>query len=98
MHSRIDRAYDFLIRRFLPNARNEELLRQRMAGHDHRHISGDRELEQIELLTRRLGELKAKVARRRSDAIVRQIRRILYEIAALLQVHYGQATAAEPHS
>jgi hypothetical protein len=96
MRSRIDRAYDFLVRRFLPNARDEELLRQRMAGRDHRLLSGDRELEEIEALTQRLGALKAKAARRDSAATVREIRRVLYGIAALLDIHYGRVMTADP--
>jgi len=96
--SRIDRAYDFLVRRFMPNARDEELLRQRMADRDHRRLSGDRELEEIEVLTQRLGELKAKAARRNSAATVREIRRVLYGIAALLDIHYGRVVTAAPHS
>ena len=98
MRSRIDRAYDFLIRRFLPNARNEELLRQRMASRDHRHLSANQELEEIEALTQRLGELKAKAARRNSGATVREIRRALYGIAALLDIHYGRAVPSAPRS
>jgi len=96
MRSRIDRAYDFLVRGFLPNARDEELLRQRMARRDHRRLSGDVELEEIEALTQRLGALKAKVARRDSAATVREIRRVLYGIAALLDIHYGRVMTADP--
>jgi hypothetical protein len=95
IRSRIDHAYDFLVRRFLPNARDEERLRQRMAGRDHRRLSGDRELEEIEALTERLGELKAKAARRNSGATLREIRRVLYGIAALLDIHYGRVATAD---
>jgi len=98
MRSRIDRAYDFLVRRFLPNARDEELLRQRLAGRDHRRLSDDRELKEIEALTQRLAELKAKAARRDSGATVREIRRVLYGIAALLDIHYGRAVPSAPRS
>jgi len=98
MRSRIDRAYDFLVRRFMPNARDEELLRQRMAGRDHRRLRGDRELEEIEALTERLGELKAKAARRNSGATLREIRRVLYGIAALLDIHYGRVATPDPYS
>ena len=98
MRSRIDRAYDFLTRRFLPNVRDEQRMLHRLADRDHRHVSSDHELEEIEALTHRLGTLKAKIARRSSGAMVREIRRVLYEIVALLQLHYGQAIAADPRS
>ncbi len=93
MRSRIDRAYDFLTRRFLPNARDEEQLRQRMAYRDHRRINDHVEVEEIEALTLRLGALKARIARKHSRETLREIRRVLYEIAGLLRVHYGGPTA-----
>jgi len=98
MRSRVDRAYDFLTRRFLPNMRDEQGMLHRLADRDHRHVISDRELEEIEALTHRLGTLKAKIARRSSGAMVREIRRVLYEIVALLQLHYGRAIAADPRS
>lgn len=54
MRSQIDRAYEFLAQRFLPNAREEHRPRQR-------------------------------------DETIREARRILYEVAGLLQAHYGGA-------
>jgi hypothetical protein len=87
-----------LVRRFLPNARDEQRVRQRMASRDHRQIAGDREVDQIEVLTHRLGSLKATLARRNSSATVREIRRVLYEIAALVRLHYGPNVAADPGS
>lgn len=93
MRSRIDRAYEFLTRRFLPNARDEQQLRLRMADRDHRHIGDDREVVEIEALTVRLGILKAKIARKRSRETLREIRRVLYEIAGILRLHYAGPTA-----
>lgn len=93
MRSRIDRAYDFLTRRYLPNARDEQRMLHRLADRDHRHVSSDQEFEEIEALTSRLGMLKANIARRDTAETVREIRRVLYEIAGLLRLHYGGATA-----
>jgi hypothetical protein len=89
MRSRIDRAYDFLTRRFLPNARDEERLRHRMADRDHRRIDDNLEVEEIEALTRRVGALKAKIAKNHSRETLREIRRVLYEITGLLKVHHA---------
>jgi hypothetical protein len=93
MRSQIDHAYAFLTRRFLPNARGEQRLRHRLADRDHRCVAGDVEVDRIEALTVRLGVLKANIARRGTEEAIREIRRVLYEIAALLRLHYGGATA-----
>ena len=93
MRSRIDRAYDFLTRCFLPNARDEQRLRHRMADRDHRRVNDHLEVEEIEALTLRLGALKAKIAGKRSRETLREIRRVLYEIAGLLKVHHAGPTA-----
>lgn len=93
MRSRIDRAYEFLTRRFLPNARDEHLLRHRLADRDHRRITDEPEVAEIEALTLRLGALKAKIARKRSREALRETRRVLYEIAGLLKLHYEGPTA-----
>jgi hypothetical protein len=92
MRSRIDRAYDFLTRRFIPTAHDVRRLRHRMADRDHRHIDDDPAVEGIEALTLRLGVLKAEIARKRSRETLRQMRRLLYEIAGLLKAHYEGPT------
>lgn len=98
MRSRVDRAYEFLTHRFLPNARDEQWVRHRLADRDHRHVIAGRELEEIDDLTNRLGALKAKLARHSSSETIRELRQVLYEISALLRLHYGALTAADTRS
>ncbi len=88
MRARIDRAYDFLAHRFLPNARAEERMRRRLAARDHRCIVAEHEVEEIDELTHRLSALKATLADRGGAETLRDLRRTLYEIAGLLRLHY----------
>ncbi len=94
MRARIDRAYDFLAHRFLPNARAEERIRRRLAARDHRYVLAEHEVEEIDKLTHRLGALKAKLADRGGMETLRDLRRTLYEIAGLLQLHYVERRPA----
>ena len=85
----IDGAYEFLSDRFLPNAREEQAIRVRLAHRDCRTVQLDRVTGEIEGLVAHLAKEKALFAKADTPAARRDLRKTLYLLASLLDLHYA---------
>jgi hypothetical protein len=84
VRAKVDAAYAFLAEKFLPNARLEQTLREQHARRDYVQVERDRVTAEVESHMPRLAELKHSA----SDASQRELRAVLGEIAALVELHF----------
>ena len=83
---RLDTAYAFLTKEFIPNACAEEERRISMSYRSYVRVECDRSLRQFTRLTEQLAEQTAASS---ENVNIARVRGILFEIAALVDLHFA---------
>lgn len=88
----VDRAL-ILLERVASHARLEHERRFRLAYRDHVSVATEFDRVEADRLTRRLGALKASLARGDAETALEEIRPLLYELHALTRLHFADELA-----
>ena len=84
----VDRAL-ILLERVASHARAEHKSRIRLAFRDCRPVATEFDRVEVDRLTRRLGALRASLARGDAETALEEIWRLLYELHALTRLHFA---------